>query len=427
MSRAPDSPDTPPMLVCYVPGFDRRRITEAHTPFVHAQLAAHPSVAIRTQPTTELVPTMITGVYPHEHQLWQVRLQPDRPRTFLERAIDTLPDAITTTFQCVRHRLDPGFDLPTIPPRRRRRFELHRNKYLRRQKAGKSSMDSIGGVDSVFGVLGDDSRYRVITRFEAMQSIAQYAPLGDVRLDFLELYVFDLFSHWNLDQPDAIADKMRQVDDALRLLHQRCADKAVSMMFLVDHGQELVTDTVDLREALKNTGVSEDDYTFYSEVAVARFWFRTDEARDKITAALNALPNTSVFDNEGMKQFDVCFEDADGFGELYAITDHGYVFYPHDFYHPVVNWYMGHKYAEQTARIKNPLHRGYHGHLPNHPADEGFAVVFDDAVGLSNDQPAALIDVAPTMLTLLGVEPPPHMTGRVLFERRRAQPASRAA
>lgn len=412
----------PPLVVCYVPGFDRRRLSPEHTPFIHQSLETLPTVNFRTQPTTELVPTLITGVNPHQHKLWQVRLKPDQPRSLAQRVIDLLPDTLLTTAQCVRHRLDPAFDLPTIPPRRRRRFELHRNKYLRRQKTGKAAVESIGGVPSVFGVLGDDSRYEVITRFDRLQEAVTHKPLGDVALDFLELYVFDLFSHWNLDQPDAITQKMDLIDDALALLHRRCQDAGARLMLLVDHGQELVQDTIDLPAALKASGVSRDEFTWYSEVAVARFWFKTDAARHAITHALQQLPHTNVLSNQDLADFGIEFQDRDGFGELYAVTDHGHIFFPHDFHHPVVNWYMSHKHPEQAARRHNPVHRGYHGHLPDHPAERGYALVFDHTVTLAGPAQAQLIDAAPTMLALLGQPAPDHMRGRVLYHA--ARPAT---
>ena len=58
--------------------------------------------------------------------------------------------------------------------------------------------------------------------------------------------------------------------------------------------------------------------------------------------------------------------------------------------------------------------RGAHGYLPEHPSERGFALVADPRFRALRPS-AALIDIAPTLLALLGVTPPAFMRGRAAF------------
>jgi len=51
------------LFVCYVPGFDRRRINAERTPFVEQLLATGPAVDIETILATDHLPTILTGAY----------------------------------------------------------------------------------------------------------------------------------------------------------------------------------------------------------------------------------------------------------------------------------------------------------------------------------------------------------------------------
>ena len=114
---------------------DLRRVNTQDTPYITSLINSYPWVKIKTLPSTELVPTLVTGVYPHEHGVWQVKLKSNQRPSSMQKPIDKLPDILTTTFQCLIHFLNHSFDLATIPSRRLRLFELKRFKYTRRQKS----------------------------------------------------------------------------------------------------------------------------------------------------------------------------------------------------------------------------------------------------------------------------------------------------
>jgi hypothetical protein len=66
-----------------------------------------------------------------------------------------------------------------------------------------------------------------------------------------------------------------------------------------------------------------------------------------------------------------------------------------------------------------PVHRGSHGHRPDHPAEEGYVVLLDPRS--EADRPwARLVDFAPTVLSLLAKHPPDSMKGTPFFRIRAA-------
>lgn len=396
------------LLVCYIPGLDARRISPTATPAIAALIDRYPSVRLFTVPNTELVPTLLSGVYPHENEVWQVSVDGRPSPTLAQRAIDTLPDLLTTTLQCVKQRFDADFDLAAIPPRRRRRFTHHRLKYTRRM-ASPETLAEFNGYETLFGLLGDRARYRFTSKFDSLDALAQELPSTGLRLEFLEMYALDLHQHWHLDNADAMRESLRRTDRFVAQLQERCADDGCTFVLLSDHGQEAVTNTIPLVPLLRRCGVRSSDYTYYCELACARLWFHTERARAVILPELESLERCRVLHFSEMHEYQIRFED-DRFGEYYVMADAGSIFFPHDFYQPVANLYLGLFGASQRARVRNPVHRGNHGYLPENPSEQGFMVVAD-AAAAPKRRDMALIDFAPSILAYLEHPVPPYMAG----------------
>ena len=396
------------LLVCYIPGLDKRRVSSEVTPTIAKMLRDYSSVEIQTLPNTELVPTLLSGVFPHQNRVWQVSCDPKTNRTALQRSVDILPDILTTTFQCIRQRFDADFDLAAIPPWRRRQFNQHRFKYTRRA-AAPESLAEFNGYQTIFGALERNARYRFTHRFETLGSIATEILASALKLEFLEMYALDLFQHWHLDDAEQMSAALRQTDDFVACLLDGCHRTGQTLVLLSDHGQELVTHSIPLLSTLRKTDVPRMSYSFYCELACARFWFHTDLARKALLSTLGKIHNCRLLHFTELHEFDVSFDDA-SYGEYYLMADAGSIFFPHDFYQPLANLYLGVFGPSQRIRISNPVHRGNHGYLPHYPSEKGFLVIADREMRPTRDQ-MSLIDFAPTILNCVGVAKPLHMAG----------------
>lgn len=405
--------DSMKLFVCYIPSLDRRRVGPKNTPYIHGLLQDYPSCRLRTIPSTELTPTLLTGVGPGKNLIWQVSLKDTAPLSPMGRLLNLLPDVVTTTVQCFGHMLNSKWDLVAVPWWRRRQFDLHRMKYTRRETDPKC-LDEIGGYSSILKELGpDDAGYVFCKHFVDMENGLNIFPREGKRLDFVEFYGFDLYSHWHLDQMDKIAEKLRFVDSFVERLHKRCRDAGVTMMLLVDHGQEPIRASVNIKKLLKQSDVPRDEYVYFCEVSAVRFWFKTERARTAITRLLGGLDHTTLQTYQQMHEHGICFDDP-RFGELYLFADHGHIFFPHDFYNPLANLFLGITDRLLRPRLLNARHRGNHGHLPGHPAEEGYLVMCEQGYDVTDEQ-VLLTDFAPTVMSLLGEPPAKHMTGRCVF------------
>ena len=244
------------LFVCYIPGMDLRRVNTENTPYITSLINSYPWVKIKTLPNTELVPTLLTGVYPHEHGIWQVRLKSNQHSSLRQKLINKLPDILTTTFQCLIHLFNRSFDLAAIPSRRLRLFELKRFKYTRRQKS-REILFRIGGVESIFSIVGKDKSDYVFSKtFNELDRLLYKLCSRKHLLEFLELYSLDLIQHWNLDKTSKISEFYRGIDNFVKDLHEKCQDKNITLVILSDHGQEQVRGTLDIKRELKRLNLS---------------------------------------------------------------------------------------------------------------------------------------------------------------------------
>lgn len=399
------------LFICYLPGLDLRRVSAERTPFVAQRIESDPTVEIETILGTDHLPTLITGVEPHEHRLWQVSLRPEARIARRPRLADRLPDVISTTLQSARRLVDRSYHLPTIPSRRRRQFDIHRAGVVRARR-GIRGIETIGGHRTVFAMVAD-SRFIFTRRLPPLSRLADELPSAECALEFLEIQALDIIQHWHLDAPQRVDHAYRTVDSFLRGLHARCEARGVTLVLLADHGQEPVTGTIPLMKHLGAVRVAEPDYSFFFELALARFWFHTEEARARMSHVLREVAHTRMLSLKDLRGRGMQFED-DGYGDVFLAADPGWIFFPNDHHHPLNNVFLGLGDPDQRPRLVSAGHRGAHGYLPEHPSERGFAIVSDPRFQAL--RPAAeLIDIAPTLLSLLGETPPAYMRGRAAF------------
>ena len=401
------------LFVCYIPGLDLRRITVERAPYIAELLNTYPWAALRGYPSPELLSTVMTGQEPHEHGIWQTTLRPRKPQPVFQRVLDRLPDAITIPAQCIQHQLFRNCDIPTIPPRRRRRFALSRLKFYGHADTQKL-LARLGPIESLVTALGAERcRYVFNDRFNEREQVVHDVASGGWTLEFLQFHAADILGHWHADTPEKISALYRAIDDFVQRLHEKCQANGVLMSLCSDHGQEPVTGSIDLRRHLTALAVPDGEYAYFLQPIAARFWFETDRARQTVTGMLSNVAHGMLLSYRDMHEHGVRFPDGRN-GEWYFLADPGYLFFPHDFYHPLPNLLFGLKDWQQRRRIRDPRHIAYHGYLPSHPSERGFVAVLD-ARCRTDGGTIALTDLAPSWLALAGERAPTSMRGTARF------------
>lgn len=400
------------LCACYISGLDLRRIDRRSTPYLDHLLTVCPWMVFRNLPSNELFPTIVTGVDPTEHGVWGVKLkhrrQPDR-----HNLVERLPDWMTTTAQGCLHFLTNNCDLAAIPPRRRRQFEITRTKYKRRNLNPEAILN-IGGYETILEIVGRDrSRYHFSSASKPQKKLLPVLCADGHTLEFLELYSIDRFQQWHLDDDKEVCRFYSVIDDFLRKLAKQCTATGMSLMIFSDHGHEPIRGSIDIASILKQQPVPVQDYSYFIEVSNIRLWFHTAEARRRILACLSRLEHAHLMTYKDMSQYNVPLKD-DAYGEVFLFLNPGYIFFPHDFYQPVANAFLGLTDRMQVKRIRDPRHRGNHGHLPHFDAEKAFVVLADEGYTATQGH-ADIIDLAPSMLSVLGYASPAYMNGRRLF------------
>lgn len=407
------------IFVCYVPGLDLRRADRRNCPHISRLIEDYPSATFRTLATSDSLPTLLTGTYPQEHGLWGPKLRRvGTDKRLTARLIDSLPDLVTTTFQCFRHVVSEPVDLAAIPPRRRRRFEMIFFKHLKTRRVGDVT-SPINGTPSLFSVAGSRrSRFVYLGRLSGLGKWLPRLAALDHIIEMVEIHCLDQLQHWMIDREERISQAYRSVDDFVSKLHAKCRRGDRAFFFLCDHGSEPVKGSIDVVRGLRSLALPAEEYDFFIENTRARFWLHTARARARIKELLQSLPHSQVLGWEDLERFGIRFPNAD-FGDVYLYVEPGYIIFPNDFQHPLANWVLALVDWQQRPRFWNPRHRSDHGYLPHAESERGFMILADDDFVVTSDQ-VEMVDFAPSVLALLGVPAADTMRGQAVFRRRPA-------
>lgn len=401
--------DDKKVLLCYIDGLDIRSINKSNFPFLYNAIKSYPFASIKSPPTSDALPILLTGTSPHENGMWGVRLKSD---SCIPKIIDKIPDIITTTLQCIAQIFTGSFDLPTIPPKRRRCFEVRRTQHNKNYKKTENLLN-FGGLTSCLGVLGSGKCKYLFSRMTPSQQLLNKIASGSYLLEIFQSYNLDLFQRWNMDKPQEITDLFKKTDYFISTLYQKCRDNNITLILFSDHGYDKVNKYINIKEHLDNIKISKSEYKYFIEVSMARFWFHTDDARSEITEMLESIDNASLLKLADLKKYNLKFNN-NRYGDIFIMTHPGHIFFPHDFHHPIGNLFLGLSDSRQTPRIFNPVHRGDHCLLPDFDSSKGFIVLMDKSYKTKIDV-GDITDIAPTLLDILNIKQPESMNGTQLF------------
>src|SRR5262249_46898952 len=139
----------------------------------------------------------------------------------------------------------------------------------------------------------------------------------------------------------------------------------------------------------------------------------SQNARDKIIAIISSVDHGRLLTFADMAKYHLELADR-RYGDVFFILDPGYMFFPHDFYHPIGNLFLALTEGMQWSRLSDPRHRANHGYLPDSDTEQAFVILLDRS-RRATVRDGELIDLAPSLLEFMGRTPPESMKGRRLF------------
>ena len=361
------------------------------------------------------IPTILTGVFPSQHGHWNLfyydpknspfhwlryfRFLPDRlldsrvPRKLVKELGRRLL-GMGPLFECaVSPRLMPYFN-----------WVEKRNIYDR---------GGITGAPSIFDELSKAAiPYRVYsyhhhTDNEIIELAKSDIRAGEARFLFLYLSEMDMFLHMNCTSPQKIEERLRWYDSRLRevFCEARAADPNCQIALSSDHGMTPVTAHFDLvREISALNLAMPADYLSVYDSTMARFWYFSAEARQRIESCLAGLSCGRIISDQEQKQFGIFFPDR-RFGETIFLLNPGTIIAQSDF--NGAGW--------------RPV--GMHGY---HPDDS-----FSDGVFLSSSQPGfelrSIADVHRYLADSTGLQAPQRAAPSISGEETVAVPVREGA
>jgi len=394
------------LMILYIDTLDRKKVNNKFAPYLYSLSEKYPMLTINTMPEIDLMPTVWTGCYPHEHGLWQLRLKKDLNLN-TTKPWDYLPDIILTTFQCFIHLFTGKFDLVSVPYWRRRRFDIVKTRYMRRDLKNHLKFNE---TNSIFNIIGESKcNYVYNSKLYKINNAQQKLFNDKNRLEVIEDHSLDIITHWNIDDEEKMIDSWNKVDDFIKRVHTECQKKGVILMVISVHSQDTVEDTVNIVGKINELGTQKNEITYYIEASKARFWFHSNSAREKMLNYLSENEKGTLLHYEELHKYNIKFND-DSYGEYYFILNPGTIFFPNDFYQPLGNLYLALTENQQRSRLQNPVYRGYHGYLPYNECEKGFLMLLDNDYKADRKE-IEIIDIAPTILNLLGYDQPELLKG----------------
>lgn len=209
------------------------------------------------------------------------------------------------------------------------------------------------------------------------------SKIKEAKIDFGWLYLpsLDGTMHMHGTQSSKTTDKLKWLDAQIRDVYQEALKSydEVSLYVFSDHGMYDVTKGVDVIATIDSLGLKYgEDYVAMYDATMARFWFKNDQAKEKITLCLENIEDGKILDDDELKRIKVYFEDGK-FGELFFLMDPSIMISPS---------YFG-----------KDLIKGMHGYHPD--------VIGSNAILLSNREinPSVLsiTDIRSTMESELAV------------------------
>ena len=207
-------------------------------------------------------------------------------------------------------------------------------------------------------------------------SAAAIARAGDESTRVLLLYRADLDAAMHAHGVDSAPAHhvLRDVEQTVRGLRAAAAaaHRPLTLALTSDHGMADARTTHDVRSHIAATGLRmPEDYLAFYDSTMARFWFHTAGARDRIAQALAALPVGEVMSAADLARHGCAFTD-NRYGDLVFLMP------------------VGHQIAPSCMGITAPI--AMHGYTPDDPVMDACFV----STGIGSDA-TSILDVAPTI------------------------------
>lgn len=410
------------VLVLLVDSLRYDYISEERTPFLHRVSRNGFCAPMKTilGYSDAIDATIFTGVYPYDHNYWiKYKYSPETspfgffqylrfidyfPSSFIVRGIKFVLSATVCRLLAKVHGYST-LSTHNIPFSAIGFFDYTLRKSMLAEGA-------FGNFPTLFDILRersikyrfiDCSRFSLATRFgssvRARKHLARALQKtdSDTQLVFIYLHQLDNFAHRCGISSHKFWKELENMDGSIELAinkaKQRFDDDFHTFIFS-DHGIADTTEFVNLKAFARDGGFGKD-YLICSDSTMIRLWYLNPDKRQEVQKRFNSLGYGHFLSLEEKKVLKINFNHRYYGDDIYLLNT-GYSIFPNFF-----SWLKPH---------------AMHAYHPEDKTQLGIALLQGSGLEFQTKSPVETVDLAPTILDMLGLDIPTHYKGKSLIK-----------
>jgi hypothetical protein len=265
-------------------------------------------------------PSIISGLTPSEHGHWSCfYYSPETCPYKWVRWLGILPDFLTNNHR-IRHRLSQliawvhgitgYFQIYNVPFKYLPYFDYAEKKWMWEPGGmirGKSIVDLLSAKGISYYVKGPHT-----SDVQQWKEVEQAIDQQKIEFAYLFLGKLDALMHGWGTRDRSVGELLGEYDRLIRNLIKRAEEhyEQVDWYVFSDHGMHNVQQPVDLQKVIDRLDlVYGKDYAAMYDSTMARFWFLNDPAKQKITHALQQVPEGRWMLEKELRELGVYFPD----------------------------------------------------------------------------------------------------------------------
>lgn len=285
-----------------------------------------------------VIPSILTGKYPQEHQHWSLYYYSPKTSPFRwTKALLWLPDSVLNTrlarkvIEEISKRLmgyTGYFETYLIPIKQLHLFDICEKKNIYAPK-------SIENVASIFDLLKENKvDYKCfnypLKDSEIIAKAKESLKNDESNFYFLYLSEFDALLHKVCGQNDLINQAIDGYEKEIEEIYRIADNKSeqVNLYIFSDHGMAHVDIRKDLKTEIEKLGfITPRDYVAFYDSTMARFWFYNPEPKNTIIKLLESRNYGRILAKEEIIRLGINFKD-NLYGEIIFLMNTGTIINP---------------------------------------------------------------------------------------------------
>lgn len=317
--------------------------------------------------SSAIVPTIFSGKYPSEHDIWAVYKM--SPETSPFRIPKVIPKSLVDKNMLLRYAVNrilfnsskkkglipDTLSLVNVPLQLLNYFDISMKKHI-------YDSGAINGFTSIFDLMRKNKISFKYVGYPKVTDSKKIFKLAEKYLhEFTVVYAYiDELDH----NGHVFGLNSTKFLSKLKFFDKLCADflktimdenEEISIIAFSDHGMQDVNGTVNVQQALKSTDLEiGKDYIPYIDSTIARFWTFNEKSRDILIKALENTNDGHVLTQDEMEKYKLNFK-SNKYGDLFYLSDIGKLIFPNFF-----------------TVLNNRMPKAMHGWNPEHSSQISF-------------------------------------------------------